>query len=539
MPQALISINAVTGSNPPNGTALAINTLIQLNNTNSGGEVSYLWEFLDRPEGSTATFSSAVVQNPTFTPDCEGTYLIRLTVNAALATESVNTVIAAISQMKSGIRIPAAGETTEESTARGWAEDVNRGMQMLDNVRADAGLVTGYAGAAFARGSIVRISGMTLIKAGLPDEEYIPTFLTALATNASHMVLPLYIVQNLIDGGTSVLANNIFFARDKGICGPVATLGGVAGDRVYVSDTATLSLTPGTNPRRVGTIAYTDGATYDWIYFDGGMVHGESTINLEDGSRIAQRNGNLQIDNDDTNSDILVETLGTGTIGIVAGGPFEVTAGTNAEITAGADVLITATDDASIAVTDDITLSAGGGAVTLGLDGGLAKATFGPTARVVSGVATPSATTDAANKGYVDTAVGAVPLVNGYVFFGNTATPNASTECAIDPGFCDRTAPLSAASHPTLPICKSGTLRDLQVAAVTGPAGASLDLTVWLNGAPTTITCTLAIAGTSASDHSNSVAVAAGDLIELRAKSAGVITTGAVDISAMLRIAGS
>lgn len=516
MAQALITINAVTGSNPPNGTALVIDTVVALDNINNGGEVSYLWEFLDRPEGSTAAFSSSTVQNPTFTPDCEGTYLIRLTVNAALATESVNTVIAAISQMKSGIRIPAAGETTEEDTARGWAEDVNRGMQMLDNLRADPGYITGYAGAALARGQVVYISGMTLIKAGLPDEEYIPTFNKALANNASRMVLPLYIVQNLIDGGTSVLANSIFFARDKGICGPIATLSSTAGTAVYVSDTGTLSLTPGTNPRRVGTIAYTDGTTYDWIYFDGGMVHGESTLYLEDGSLIQQRNGTLGINNADSGQPIEVSTTGAGSISLSAG------------------------NDVDVEAADDIQLTAGGGSVYLALDGGLATATFGPTARVVSGVDTPAANTDAANKLYVDTAVSGVPQpVNGYFFFGNTDTPNASTECALDPGFGVRTAVAAASSHPLLPISKSGVLRDLEVRSVTGPTGASLDYTVWKNGAATTITCTQAISGLTASDHSNSVSVTAGDYIELRVKSGGVIVTGAVDVAAMLRLAPS
>lgn len=514
MPQALITINAVTGSNPPNGTALVINTVVSLNNVNSGGEVSYLWEFLDRPEGSTSTFSSASVQNPTFTPDCEGTYLIRLTVNAALATEATNTVIAAIAQMKSGMRIPAAGETTEEDTARGWAEDVNRGLQMLDNIRADAGLVTGYAGANFARGRVVYISGMSLIKAGLPDEEYIPTFSTALATSSANMVLPLYIVQNLIDGGTSVLANDIFFARDKGICGPVTTLGGVAGDRVYVSDTATLSLTPGTNPRRVGTVAYTDGAMFDWIYFDGGMVHGESSLYLETGALVQQRTGTLGINNADAGQPIEITTTGAGSIFIEAG------------------------NDISAVATDDVVLVAGGGAVSMSLDGGLATVIFGPTDRVVSGVDTPVAGTDATNKDYVDGAVLA-SAVSGLLFWGNTATPAAGAEVVLDPGFCDRTAISSALSHPALPMSKSGILKDLEVLAQTGPAGAALDITLWVNGVPSIVTCTLAIAGTTASDHTNTVAVAAGDYVELRVKSAGAVTAGAVDITAMIRLTGA
>jgi hypothetical protein len=65
-----------------------------------------------------------------------------------------------------------------------------------------------------------------------------------------------------------------------------------------------------------------------------------------------------------------------------------------------------------------------------------------------------------------------------------------------------------------------------------------LDITVWVNNAPTTITCQLAIAGTTASDVTHTATVAAGDLIEVRVKGAGVVTSGAVDITASLTLTG-
>ena len=48
MPQALIKINAVIGSDDD----LPLDTLVQLDNENIGGEVTYLWEILDQPAGT-------------------------------------------------------------------------------------------------------------------------------------------------------------------------------------------------------------------------------------------------------------------------------------------------------------------------------------------------------------------------------------------------------------------------------------------------------------------------------------------------------
>lgn len=508
MARALIVINAVVGSNPPNGTALTLGSVVSLDNSNNGGEVSYLWEFLDMPAGSLTAFSNPNIQNPTFTPDSEGTYLIRLTVNATLSTEAVNTVIAAITQLKTGMRIPAAGETTEESTSRGWAEDVNANLQLLDRLRADPGYITGYASVGFTTGDIVYISSMQLIKAGLPGEEYVPIFADALATSATSMDVPLYIVQSKLDGGTSVLANELFYARSFGIIGPVPTLGAVAGTKVFVSNTGALSLTRGAYPRRVGTVAYTDGAMYDWIHFDGGLGHHEGRLYLqEDGDIQHITAGYMTIENTVANEDIRLVTNGTGSVNVLSGG--------SAGITAGANNFAVGTVNTSAFTPDN----------------------------VLSGIDTPLANTDAANKLYVDTAVSAITDISGYYVWGNTATPNAPTEACLDPGFCDRTAPATAAAHPQMPIAKSGVLRDLEVRAQTGPGGGggdTLDFTVWVNGVASTVTAQLLdTPTTTAADHTNTVAVNAGDYVELRVKGSAGIITGVTDVSVSLRHAAT
>lgn len=505
MARALIVINAVVGSNPPNGTALTLGSVVSLDNSNNGGELTYLWEFLDMPAGSLTTFSNPAIQNPTFTPDSEGTYLIRLTVNATLATEVTNTVIAAIAQLKTGMRIPAAGETTEESTSRGWAENVNENLQLLDNLRADPGYIVGYAAVGMSRGTVAYISGMQLIKAGLPGEEYIPIFSPALGNSATAMDLPLYVVQNKLDGGTAVLAKDIFYARSFGICGPVATLGAIAGTKVFVSNAGALSLTQGKYPRRVGTIAYTDGAAFDWIHFDGGLGHHEGRLYLqEDGDIQHIGAGYMTIENTIANEDIRLVTNGTGSVSIQSAGSVGIKAGANA-----------------LAI------------YTVNTSG------FTPN-NVLSGIATPVVNTDAANKLYVDTAVAGVLDISGYFFWGNTATPNAPTAVCLDPGFCDRTAPASAAAHPQLPIVKGGTLRNMEVRAQTGPVGGggdTLDFTVWVNGLPSAITATLLdTPTTTAADHTNSASVSPGDYIELRVKGSAGIITGVKDVCVSLQL---
>jgi len=508
MARALIVINAVVGSNPPNGTALTIGSVVSLDNSNNGGELTYLWEFLDMPAGSLTAFSNPAIQNPTFTPDSEGTYLIRLTVNATMATEAVNTVIAAITQLKTGMRIPAAGETTEESTSRGWAEDVNANLQLLDRLRADPGYITGYASVGFTTGDIVYISSMQLIKAGLPGEEYVPIFADALATSSTSMDVPLYIVQSKLDGGTSVLAKELFYARSFGIIGPVPTLGAVAGTKVFVSNTGALSLTRGAYPRRVGTVAYTDGALYDWIHFDGGLGHHEGRLYLqEDGDIQHITAGFMTIENTVANEDIRLVTNGTGSVNIESAG--------SAGIFAGANALAIGTVNTAAFTPDN----------------------------VLSGIDTPIANTDAANKLYVDTAVSAITDISGYYVWGNTATPNAPTEACLDPGFCDRTAPATAAAHPQMPIAKSGVLRDLEVRAQTGPGGGggdTLDFTVWVNGVASTVTAQLLdTPTTTAADHTNAVAVNVGDYVELRVKGSAGIIAGVTDVSVSLRHAAT
>lgn len=170
MTQALITTNAVPGSN----TDLPINTLVQLNNTGNGGEITYAWTVLDQPPGTADALSSGTIQNPTFTPRKEGSYLIQLVVNASLADEQTKRAVCAVKQLKTRTRVPAAGETTEADAADGYAADANASLRLLDTVRADPGVMVAQLSYAATAQDIVYFSGIAVIKSGLPGQETVP-----------------------------------------------------------------------------------------------------------------------------------------------------------------------------------------------------------------------------------------------------------------------------------------------------------------------------------------------------------------------------
>ena len=497
MAQALITIDATAGSNPPNGTALVVGATVQLSNVNAGGEITYLWEWLDKPEGSLSAFSNPAIQNPTFVADSEGTYLIKLTVNRTLATEQVDTVIAAIKQLKSKIRIPAAGETQEESTSRGWAEDVNRALQVLDTNQANPARIVAYANGVLSTGSVVYFDAMQTIKSTLPGEEKVPRLALAQASSTVVRDQPLFVVHSKVGGGTSMVAGDLCYVTLAGIVGPLALGAGVALDPVYVTDAGALSTTAGTYTRRLGHITYDDAGDY-YVCIDGATTHPESLLTAGD----IEFSGGASIDGR------IPDLLITGPDSII------VDAADVVELDAGTTITL------AIAGVNAWKVDSGGDLVAQGA------------VRLISTVKDPISAQDAATKAYVDASKA------GVYYCGNSDTPAAATEVCLDPGFGVRTAPASAGSFPSFVAPTNLTLSNLRVSAKTGPGGAALDVTVWVNTAASTLTCQLAIAGTSASDTTHTVAVTAGQLVEVRVKGAGVVTSGAVDITASVTLTG-
>ncbi len=275
MPQAQITINAAVGSDDD----LPLDTLVQLDNNNIGGEVSFLWEILDQPVGVADVLSSAVIQNPTFTPQKEGTYLIRLTVNQGLPDEDIDTVIAAVRQLKTRERVPAAGEQVEDNPSRGWAEDMNVFLRTIDGHIADPGIVVGTNATAgvLARGTVVRATSTATIKSGLPGEEKVPGFTTAPATLGTNLDELLLVVERGVDGSDPVAAGALMECRFLGKLDAITLGAGAVGDPIFVSDTATLSIASGTNIRQVGSISAVSGADRD-IWFSGNQGGNQAPV---------------------------------------------------------------------------------------------------------------------------------------------------------------------------------------------------------------------------------------------------------------------
>ncbi len=219
MAQAQITINAVTGSDDD----LPIATLVQLSNNNAGGELTFAWTIVDQPPGAADALSDPTIQNPTFTPNKEGTYLIRLVVNAgpnALTDE----VVAAVRFLKSRQRVPSAGEQAEDGS-RGWAGALGDEMSFQDallNLRAGTVVAHNGSGGTRVRGEVVQLTADFTLKSGLPGQELIPSailagFATIDATNDPAAHGPLGIVESQPDGTTTIPSGGLMVVRVFGM----------------------------------------------------------------------------------------------------------------------------------------------------------------------------------------------------------------------------------------------------------------------------------------------------------------------------------
>lgn len=264
MATAIITINAVAGSND----ALPIGTLVQLDDSGVGGS-TWTWEILDQPEGTTVVLSDPNIKNPTFTPTKEGTYLLRLVVDQGLGGQASDQRIAAVRQLKTLLRVPAAGETTEDDNAEGWAKSANRVLRKVDSLAGDSGTLVCIAGGALARGQVVQFANAAAIMSGLPGQQFLPTVTLAPASIAANLIGSLGIVESKVDGTTPAAMDDLVIVRVRGIIGP---LNGnfVTGTPLFVSDTAGLDSASGTNKRFGGVVlANPPPGTGYYAFFDG------------------------------------------------------------------------------------------------------------------------------------------------------------------------------------------------------------------------------------------------------------------------------
>lgn len=255
MPQAIIEINAVVGSD----NDLPINTLIQFSNNDIGDESTYFWEILYAPPGNTAALSNPAIENPTLTPDVEGTYLIKLTVDAAIVAY-FDQAICGIRQLKTLNRIPAADEVKEDDASDGWAVTMHTALVAHDNAAVDGGLYVGLADAGgLVPGNVLYVATAGTIKAGLPGVETLPSLGKALATDATLLGGPLYFLVNDVAGSGTPGLGDLIIARRMGLTPLVALAGAALKDDVFVSDAGIPALAAGTNRRKVGTVGLVAG----------------------------------------------------------------------------------------------------------------------------------------------------------------------------------------------------------------------------------------------------------------------------------------
>lgn len=132
--------------NPGSRDDLVLGTPVVLSNQNNAGITSWVWQLIDKPAGSTAVLSTPTASTSGFTPDVDGTYLVKLSVNNGLLSAASATAGAAIKTTNLHYRIPAAQEEEEFDLTRGWAGAVNDALQKLDDgYAAVTGSLSGYA----------------------------------------------------------------------------------------------------------------------------------------------------------------------------------------------------------------------------------------------------------------------------------------------------------------------------------------------------------------------------------------------------------
>ncbi len=110
----------------------AIGTPVNVRNADNTNVKKWRWE-LAKPRASAATLSSTQGPTTSFTPDTDGTYLLRLYVNEGKAVTQRQIVLFAVKSL-AGIRYPAQGEAAEATwpsvytglqNETGWWEDMD------------------------------------------------------------------------------------------------------------------------------------------------------------------------------------------------------------------------------------------------------------------------------------------------------------------------------------------------------------------------------------------------------------------------------
>jgi len=99
-------------------------------------------------------------------------------------------------------------------------------------------------------------------------------------------------------------------------------------------------------------------------------------------------------------------------------------------------------------------------------------------------------------------------------------------------GYTPNTAPIGSVA---LRAARSGTLSNLRVRHNTAGVGGNITYTLRRNGVDTVLTCAVPASSSSGADTTNSVAIAADDLLEVRATKGASITTSPAEVTATVK----
>ena len=138
-----------TGSSSGAGTAgqgredLEVGETVTLQDTEAANTgASYVWEFLNIPEGSSTTLVNPTTATPTFSPDISGSYWIKTTVNGIESSSE----ILSIPLTNTLGRIPAFEEETVYDAAgnlKGWHPALTFFMRQVDALLASSSGISG------------------------------------------------------------------------------------------------------------------------------------------------------------------------------------------------------------------------------------------------------------------------------------------------------------------------------------------------------------------------------------------------------------
>lgn len=263
MPAANIEIGGVAASQ----FDATINTTLNLSNADTGGELTYLWEIIDQPDGTADVITSPTTEAASILVRKEGTYLIRLTVNQGSGgDERVDYKAIAVRYLTTGDRFPAAGETLQGGVD-GWKSEAT-GLNELLRRHADAiadpwvlSVVAQSAG--LVPGDLIKITSRQVVKSGLPGQAFLPGAVDALATT-----VPVGMIGSVIGparpGGSSAVGQ-VLRARFGGLVSVSESGAPAVNDPVFVSDLGRPALVAGTNSRQIGHVVDSTAGTWYWF----------------------------------------------------------------------------------------------------------------------------------------------------------------------------------------------------------------------------------------------------------------------------------